>query len=90
MLFCKGDIDLSPLFLKIYQLTTSMGRVVLHTNPDPERLERERAQRFAALPFEQKLLELYALIDLAIKMNGGKPLKEPQGKGIVLRKLPKQ
>jgi hypothetical protein len=63
-----------------------MGKLILHDNPDPERLERERAARFLALSAEDKLKELFALIDLAVKMNGGKPIKEPQGKGIIIRK----
>lgn len=63
-----------------------MGKLILHDNPDPERLRAERAARFAALPFSEKLKILFAQIDLAVKMNGGKPLKEPQGKGIVIRK----
>ncbi len=67
-----------------------MGKLILHDNPDPERLANERANRFYNLPFEEKLRELFALIDLAVKMNGGKPIKEPQGKGIVIRKPPKK
>lgn len=67
-----------------------MGKLILHENPDPERLNEKRADRFYHLPFEEKLKELFALIDLSVKMNSGKPIKEPQGKGIVLRKLPKE
>jgi hypothetical protein len=63
-----------------------MGRVVLHSVPDPERTERERALAFLALPLEVKLKRLFALIDLSVKLNDGKPLKEPQGNGIVIRK----
>ena len=63
-----------------------MGRVVLHSVPDPERMERERALGFLALPLEEKLKRLFALIELSVKLNDGKPLKEPQGKGIVIRK----
>jgi hypothetical protein len=63
-----------------------MGKLILHDNPDPDALEQERAARYRDLPFADKLKELFALIDLAVKMNGGKPIKEPQGKGLVIRK----
>ena len=63
-----------------------MGRVVLHSLPDPERMERERALAFLTLPVEEKLRRLFALIELSVKLNDGKPLKEPQGKVIVIRK----
>jgi len=63
-----------------------MGRIVLHPDSTPEQIECARAERYKSLPFADKLMELFALIDLAIKMNGGKPLKQPQGKGIVIRK----
>ena len=63
-----------------------MGKIIIHTNPNPEQQDLERHLRFAQLPLSEKLNQLFALIDLTVKMNGGKPLKEPQGKGIVLRK----
>ena len=63
-----------------------MGKLILHKQPNPERLEQQRAERYFNLPFAEKLKELFSLIDLAVKMNGGKPIKEPQGKGIVIRK----
>ena len=67
-----------------------LGKVIFHTNPDPERLALERAERFAKLPYEEKLKQLLALNDLAVKMNGGKAIKEPQGKGIIIRKPAKK
>ena len=67
-----------------------MGKLILHDNPDLERLNEERSERFYHLPFEDKLKELFALIDLTVKMNGGRPIKEPQGKGIVIRKPQKK
>jgi len=63
-----------------------MGKVVFHNNPDPEQQDLERSLRYAELPFAEKLKELFALIDLAVKRNGDRPLKAPQGKGIVIRK----
>jgi len=64
----------------------SMGKVILHNVPDPEKNKLERAREFAILPFEEKLKRSFALIELGVKLNGGKPLKEPQGKGIIIRK----
>jgi len=63
-----------------------MGKLILHNNPDPERNNLERAKEFAALPDEEKLKRLFALIELSVVLNDGKPLKEPQGKGLVIRK----
>jgi hypothetical protein len=63
-----------------------MGKVILHTNPDPERSNLERAKRFQQLSTEEKLKALFKLNALAIAFNGGKPIKTPQGKGIVISK----
>lgn len=63
-----------------------MGRVVLRPQPDLAQIEAERQGRFANLSTTEKLNELFALIDMAVKLNGWKPLKEPQGKGLLIRK----
>lgn len=63
-----------------------MGTFLYHPDKTPEQLEQERTIRFLQLPFEQKLEELYALNAALRALNGGKPLKEPQAKGIVLRR----
>ena len=63
-----------------------MGRVIINENPDPERQAFERAKAFNSLTDAEKLSRLFALIDLTMKLNGGKPVKLPQGKGIVIRK----
>ena len=51
-----------------------------------EALELERALRFAALPSEEKLRQMLLLMNAARKLNGGKPLKEPQRKGFYFEK----
>lgn len=66
-----------------------MGRLILHNNPDNEKLNAERARRFANLPFEEKMKELFALIDLARKTSGNQPLKKPRGLGLVISKKKK-
>ena len=64
-----------------------MGRLIIRSNPDTSLQDLERSKRFISLSTTDKLNELFALIDLSVKLNGGKPLKTPQGKGLVLRKI---
>ena len=64
-----------------------MGRLIIRDNPDTFQQDLERSRRFVSLSTTDKLNELFALIDLSVKLNGGKPLKVPQGKGLVLRKI---
>ena len=64
-----------------------MGRLIIRDNPDTFQQDLERSKRFVNLSTTEKLNELFALIDLSVKLNGGKPLKTPQGKGLVLRKI---
>jgi hypothetical protein len=66
-----------------------MGRVIIRQNPDIVQQNLERSKIFLNLSTTEKLNELFALIDLSVKLNGGKPLKMPQGKGLVLRKIEK-
>lgn len=67
-----------------------MGKLTIRQHPDLDQIELERRQRFVNLSTPQKLNELFALIDLSVKLNGGKPLKEPQGLGLVIKKPTKQ
>lgn len=67
-----------------------MGKLTIRQHTDLEQIERERRQRFMKLSTMEKLNELFALIDLSVKLNGGKPLKEPQGLGLVIKKPTKQ
>ena len=64
-----------------------MGRLIIRDNPDTFQQDLERSKRFVSLSTTEKLNELFALIDLSVKLNGGKPLKVPQGKGLVLKKI---
>lgn len=63
-----------------------MGRLTIRQHPHLDQIEQERRQRFMKLSTMEKLNELFALIDLSVKLNGGKPLKEPQGLGLVIKK----
>jgi hypothetical protein len=64
-----------------------MGKLILRNIANTESQDLERAMRFMNLDTTSKLNELFALIDLSVKLNGGKPLKTPQGKGLILKKL---
>ena len=66
-----------------------MGKLILREIVDIEVQNLERAIRFNRLDAATKMNELFALIDLSVRMNGGKPLKIPQGKGLVIRKINK-
>ena len=64
-----------------------MGKLILRDIANIESQDYERATRFMNLDTTSKLNELFALIDLSVKLNGGKPLKTPQGKGLILKKI---
>ena len=64
-----------------------MGKLILRNIADTQSQDLERAKRFMNLDTTSKLNELFALIDLSVKLNGGKPLKTPQGKGLILKKV---
>ncbi|MFN8356610.1 MAG: hypothetical protein U0Y10_19305 [Spirosomataceae bacterium] len=53
---------------------------------DFESIEIGHRQRFVKLSTAEKLNESFTLIDLTGNLNRGKPPKEPQGNGIVIRK----
>ena len=59
-----------------------MGKLILREIADPELQDLERTKRFMSLDATSKMRELFALIDLSVKLNGGKPLKIPQGKDL--------
>ena len=66
-----------------------MGKLILREIPDTDLQDLERSKRFVSLDATSKMNELFALIDLSVKLNGGKPLKMPQGKGLILKKIKK-
>jgi hypothetical protein len=64
-----------------------MGTLKLHDLSIPkEEIIKERENRFLNLSSAEKFHALLHLNKVAIKLNGGKPLKKPQGKGIVISK----
>lgn len=65
-----------------------MSQLNLYDTSMPlEEIAQERGKQYMRLSPLEKLNQLCALIDLAQRLNSDAPIKEPQGKGIVLRKL---
>jgi len=64
-----------------------MGRLkIYHSEDDTEEIKRNREVKFLSLSGQERFFELVKLNKLAVLMNGGKPLKVPQGIGIVIRR----
>lgn len=64
-----------------------MGRLKIYDTDIPrESIVAERESVYLNSSAEQKFYALLHLNRISIKMNGGKPLKIPQGKGLVIRK----
>lgn len=62
-----------------------MGKLKLY-DPllSPEQIVRERYVAYLSLPPRQKLQQLLTLIRLSVSLNGGRPVKQPQGKGLII------
>jgi hypothetical protein len=62
-----------------------MGKLKLYdTSMPPGQIVRERDVAYLTLSPKEKFLQLLALIHLSTALNGGWPLKQPQGKGLVI------
>ena len=61
-----------------------MAKLLIH-NQEID-LKKERVKRHREKSAEQRFDELMKLNHLAMLMSGRKSLREPQGKGIILRK----
>ncbi|WP_421943840.1 hypothetical protein [Pedobacter sp.] len=59
---------------------------IYHSDIDREEIERNREVKFLSLSGQERFFELVKLNRLAVLMNGGRPFKTPQGKGIVIRR----
>ena len=65
-----------------------MGRLKIYDTDTPrESILAEREALYLSKSAEQKIYALLQLNHIAVQLNGGKPLKQPQGKGIVIKKL---
>lgn len=64
-----------------------MGRLKLYdTNISRASIVAEREYAYLNRSSEQKFLALLNLNRISVQMNGGNPLKKPQGLGLVIRK----
>lgn len=64
-----------------------VGRLKIYNSNIPrESIIAEREAVYLNKSAEQKFYALLHLNHISVKMNGGKPLKIPQGKGLVIRK----
>ena len=62
-----------------------MGKLRLYDTSTPqEQVVREREMAYLALSSKEKFLQLVSLIRISVSLNGGRPLKQPQGKGLVI------
>jgi hypothetical protein len=62
-----------------------MGKLKLYDTSIPRDLiVRERIEAYQSLSSQKKILQLLSLIRLSVSLNGGRPIKEPQGKGLVI------
>ncbi len=65
-----------------------MGRLKIYSSDIPRKnILAEREALYLSKSAEQKIYALLQLNYIAVQLNGGKPLKEPQGKGILIRKI---
>ncbi|WP_113638852.1 hypothetical protein [Nubsella zeaxanthinifaciens] len=64
-----------------------MGRLKIYDISIPrETILAERETLYLRKSAEQKIFTLLQLNRTAVQLNGGKPLKQPQGKGLLIRK----
>ena len=71
--------------VQILEAKQTLGQVNIYT--EKRDLELERMQRHYALTPEQRYYDLIKLCRFAMKMAGRTTMGEPQGKGLVIRKL---
>jgi len=65
-----------------------MGKLTLYDISTPrELIAQERESVYLSRTPEQRFFSVLHLNHISVGMNGGKPLKSPQGKGLVIRKL---
>lgn len=64
-----------------------MGKLKLYDTSIPrELIAEERESVYLSCSPEQRFLSVLHLNHMSVVMNGGRPLKSPQGKGLVIRK----
>ena len=64
-----------------------MGRLKLYDTSIPrETIVKERESVYLSRTSEQHFFNVLQLNRISVVMNGGRPLKSPEGKGLVIRK----
>ncbi|NII82978.1 MULTISPECIES: hypothetical protein [unclassified Pedobacter] len=64
-----------------------MGKLKIYDiNTPRETIVEERDAIYLSRTPEQRFFSVLQLNNISVTMNGGKPLKSPQGKGLVIRK----
>ncbi|MCX2430434.1 hypothetical protein [Pedobacter sp. GR22-10] len=64
-----------------------MGKLILYDiSTSREIIAEERESVYLSHTPEQRFLSVLHLNHISMVMNGGRPLKSPQGKGLVIRK----
>jgi len=64
-----------------------MGKLKLYDiNTPRETIVEERDAIYLSRTPEQRFFSVLQLNNISVTMNGGKPLKSPQGKGLVISK----
>ncbi|MBO9675560.1 MAG: hypothetical protein J7577_19080 [Sphingobacteriaceae bacterium] len=64
-----------------------MGKLKIYDiNTPRETIVEERDAIYLSRTPEQRFFAVLQLNHISVAMNGGKPLKYPQGKGLVIRK----
>ena len=64
-----------------------MGKLTLYDISTPrEIIAQERESDYLSRSPEQRFFSVLYLNNISVAMNGGKPIKSPQGKGLVIRK----
>lgn len=64
-----------------------MGSLKLYDINTPyQSIAAEREQRYCNRTSEEKFYSLLNLNRISVQLNGGRPLKTPQGKGIIIRR----
>ena len=62
-----------------------MNRLKIYDSSIPrEQIIAEREAQYLVNSPKDKLERLFSLINISVSMNGGKPLKHPQGKGLII------
>ncbi len=59
-------------------------KIILHDQPDVEKINERRLFENLALSPQQRMHKLYNLMKLSLLLKDG-PIKKPQSKGIVLK-----